>query len=157
MRTVRRPAATSFELGMTIDTAGWSGDGDFTAALLEALKGLEGVAFVKVEDAPASRAEAGYNFLANEVYVGFRLRRVPGTRRLGILRVPWIAVHPDMNLHDLDRALSSLPGIGPPDYADEGMLQYLRTERIVPPYQTRGYKQVEMVRIYEAKPAGRSR
>jgi hypothetical protein len=30
------------------------------------------------------------------------------------------------------------------------MLQYLRTERIVPPYQTRGYKLVELVRIYEA-------
>ena len=29
------------------------------------------------------------------------------------------------------------------------MLQYLRTERIVPPYQTRGYKLVELVRIYE--------
>ena len=30
------------------------------------------------------------------------------------------------------------------------MLQYLRAERIVPPYQTRGYKLVELVRIYEA-------
>ena len=29
------------------------------------------------------------------------------------------------------------------------MLQYLRTERIIPPYQTRGYKLVELVRIYE--------
>jgi hypothetical protein len=29
------------------------------------------------------------------------------------------------------------------------MLQYLRTERVVPPYQTRGYKLVELVRIYE--------
>jgi hypothetical protein len=29
------------------------------------------------------------------------------------------------------------------------MLQYLRTERIVPPYQTRGYKLVELVRVYE--------
>jgi hypothetical protein len=29
------------------------------------------------------------------------------------------------------------------------MLQYLRTERVVPPYQTKGYKVVEMVRIYE--------
>jgi hypothetical protein len=29
------------------------------------------------------------------------------------------------------------------------MLQYLRTERIVPPYQTRGYKLVELVRIYD--------
>ena len=29
------------------------------------------------------------------------------------------------------------------------MLQYLRAERIIPPYQTRGYKLVEIVRIYE--------
>ena len=29
------------------------------------------------------------------------------------------------------------------------MLQYLRTERVIPPYQTRGYKLVELVRIYE--------
>ncbi len=28
-------------------------------------------------------------------------------------------------------------------------MQYLRAERIVPPYQTRGYKLVELVRIYE--------
>ena len=33
--------------------------------------------------------------------------------------------------------------------SDEGMLQYLRTERIIPPYQTRGYMLVELVRIYE--------
>ncbi|MBI4484492.1 MAG: hypothetical protein HY655_00635, partial [Acidobacteria bacterium] len=37
-----------------------------------------------------------------------------------------------------------------PDYSDDGMMQYLRVERIIPPYQTRGYKLVEMVRIYEA-------
>jgi hypothetical protein len=34
------------------------------------------------------------------------------------------------------------------------MLQYLRTERVVPPYQTRGYKIVELVRVYEV---GRAR
>jgi hypothetical protein len=34
------------------------------------------------------------------------------------------------------------------------MVQYLRTERIVPPYQTRGYKLVELVRIYEVRPVG---
>ena len=28
------------------------------------------------------------------------------------------------------------------------MLQYLQTERIIPPYQTRGYKLVELVRVY---------
>jgi hypothetical protein len=36
------------------------------------------------------------------------------------------------------------------------MLQYLRTERIVPPYQTRGYKLVELVRVYDAGAARRA-
>ena len=44
-------------------------------------------------------------------------------------------------------------GIGPADYADGGMIQYLRTERIIPPYQTKGYKLVELLRIYEATTA----
>ena len=51
---------------------------------------------------------------------------------------------------DLEKALASAPEIGPSDYADEGMLQYLRTERVIPPYQTKGYKLVELVRVYEA-------
>jgi hypothetical protein len=46
-------------------------------------------------------------------------------------------------------ALGAIDDVGAPDYGDEGMLQYLRAERIIPPYQTRGYKLVEMVRIYE--------
>ena len=37
------------------------------------------------------------------------------------------------------------------DYIDEGMIQFLKSERIIPPYQTRGYKLVELVRIYEVK------
>jgi len=49
----------------------------------------------------------------------------------------------------LEAALAAMPGIGSPDYSDEGMLQYLRTERVIPPYQTRGYKLVELVRVYE--------
>ena len=44
---------------------------------------------------------------------------------------------------------AALDGIGEADYSDEGMLQYLRTERVVPAYQTRGYKLVELLRIYE--------
>jgi hypothetical protein len=56
-----------------------------------------------------------------------------------------------MTLGGLEAHLSTLEGIGAPDYADEGMLQYLRTERVIPPYQTRGYKLVELVRIYEAR------
>jgi len=54
-----------------------------------------------------------------------------------------------MTMAQLEAALTSDAAIGAPDYADGGMLQYLRTERIIPPYQTRGYKIVELVRIYE--------
>ena len=54
-----------------------------------------------------------------------------------------------MTLAGLETALTAMDGVGAPDYGDDGMLQYLRAERIVPPYQTRGYKLVEMVRIYE--------
>ncbi len=56
-----------------------------------------------------------------------------------------------MTFNALAKLLEESDGIGPPDYVDEGMIQYLRTERIIPPYQTRGYKLVELVRIYEAK------
>jgi hypothetical protein len=54
-----------------------------------------------------------------------------------------------MGLDALEAVLTASDRIGPPDYADQGMLQYLRTERMIPPYQTRGVKVVEMVRIYE--------
>lgn len=142
---------------MHLDVSAWSGDGEFTAALLEALKRLEDVAFLRIEDAPASRVDSGYNLLASEVYVGFRLERVLETRRLGVLRVPWPAIRPRMTLDGLEETLAGIEVIGPADYADAGMLQYLRTEQIVPPYQTRGYKLVELVRIYEAKPVTRER
>jgi hypothetical protein len=56
-----------------------------------------------------------------------------------------------MTLGDLESRLAALADVGAPDYADEGMLQYLKTERIIPPYQTRGYKIVELVRIYSLK------
>jgi hypothetical protein len=54
-----------------------------------------------------------------------------------------------IDLAGLEKALVAIDGVGPPDYSDAGMLQFLRTERIIPPYQTRGYKLVELVRIYE--------
>jgi hypothetical protein len=137
---------------MHLDVSAWSGDGEFTTALLEVLKRLEDVAFLRIEDAPASRVESGYNFLASEVYVGFRLERVLEAKRLGVLRIPWPAIRSRMTLDDLEKTLAAVEGIGPADYADAGMLQYLRSDRVVPPYQTRGYKLVELVRIYEARP-----
>jgi hypothetical protein len=136
---------------MEIDRAEWSGDGDFTIRLIEVLQAIDGIAALRVEDAPASRSGTGYNLLANELYVTFATepRREPG-RRLGFIPSTRVVDAPRMTLADLGARLAATEGIGEADYADEGMLQYLRTERIIPPYQTRGYKLVEMVRIYVA-------
>ena len=135
---------------MEIDTSGWAEEGTFTATLIEALKAIDEIACVRVEDAPASRAEAGYAFVSNEVFVTFRTQdRRETVRRFGI-RWPRTVRADQMTLEELGRALGAIANVGQPDYADAGMLQYLRTERIVPPYQTKGVKVVEMVRIYLA-------
>ena len=123
---------------MQIESSGWGGEGTFTAVLLEALKAIETIEYLRVEDAPASRAEPGYAFLSNEVYVKFRTDSRTGTRRL--LGIPWptrVEVK-QMSLGELAARLGQAEGVGEPDYGDEAMLQYLRTERIVAPYQTRG-------------------
>jgi hypothetical protein len=141
---------------MPIDISQWSGEGGFTQSLIEHLQTIADVEVVRVEDAPASRSEADYNFISNEIFVAFatRLQDEP-YRRFGLL--PSIRKVPvkTMTIQGLEAALTAAPQIGAPDYADDGMLQYLRTERIVPPYQTRGYKLVELVRVYEAGAAKR--
>jgi hypothetical protein len=134
---------------MEIESSGWSGEGTFTVVLLDALKAIDAIEFARVEDAPASRAESGYAFISNEIYVRFRTNVRRDTRRR--FGVPW-PVRVDvkqMTIGGLAGRLGPIEGVGDPDYADEGMLQYLRTERIVAPYQTKAYKVVEMVRIYE--------
>jgi hypothetical protein len=134
-----------------IDSTGWTGEGAFTAVLLDALKAVEAVEYLRIEDAPASRAEPGYAFISTEIYVKFRSdTRTETRRRLGL---PWptrIEVK-QMTLGELAASLRPADGVGEPDYSDDGMLQYLRTERIVAPYQTKGYKIVEMVRVYEVR------
>jgi hypothetical protein len=135
---------------MQLDEAGWSGDGAFTHSLIERLRAVESVAAIKVEDAPATRSEADYNFVANEIFVTFAIsERQEPTRYFGIIPGRKRVTQKALTLAGLARVLEETEGIGPADYGDEGMLQYLRTERIVPPYQTRGYKLVELVRIYE--------
>jgi hypothetical protein len=136
---------------MQVEVSGWSGEGDFTQTLVEALGRVDGVEGLRVEDAPASRAESGYNFISNEIYVWFRRdpRREP-IRRFGFLPGARTVLVKAQTLAGVEVALAAVPDVGPPDYTDEGMLQYLRTQRIIPPYQTRGYKLVEMVRVYEA-------
>jgi hypothetical protein len=135
---------------MSVDSSAWTGEGEFTKTLVEVLSGLESVEFLRVEDAPSSRAESGYCFISNEIYVGFRTRI--RRERFRWLFVPMVrrVREKAMSLSDLESALALDERVGPPDYVDEGMLQYLRAERIVAPYQTKGYKLVEMVRIYEA-------
>jgi len=134
-----------------IDVSKWSGEGTFTLTLVERLKAIDGLAVVRVEDAPASRSEADYNFMSNEIFVLFETAtRQEPTRRLGLFPGTRTVPYKKMTVAGLEARLASMPDIGSPDYSDEGMLQYLRTERIIPPYQTKGYKLVELVRIYEA-------
>jgi hypothetical protein len=135
---------------MEIDISKWSGEGTFTHTLVELLKTLDGISFMRVEDAPATRSEADYNFISNEVYVAFATRtRRERVTRLGFLPGSREVSEKAMTLQQLESALEAAPGVGAPDFADQGMIQYLRSERIVPPYQTRGYKLVELVRVYE--------
>lgn len=138
-------------MGARIESDGWSGDGDFTRRLVEEFAAMEDVAEVRVEDSPASRTDAAFAFLANEIYVRAATRTV---RR----REPWLRVLsrerevevPTTTLQALSAKLAAIEAVGEPDYQDEGMLQYLRTERVVAPWQTKGIKVVEMVRIYAA-------
>jgi hypothetical protein len=135
---------------MDVDTESWSGEGAFTQTVIDRLKTVEQVARVKVEDAPASRSEADYNFISNEIFVTFaQAERRESTKRLGIFPGTKRAAVKAMALAGLQAMLEATEGIGSADYADEGMIQYLRTERVIPPYQTRGYKLVELLRIYE--------
>ena len=135
---------------LQVDIEKWSGEGTFTKSVIDRLATVEQVMAVRVEDAPASRSEADYNFISNEIFVAFALaERQESIRRLGIFPGTRRVAHKVMTLAGLEGILETSEGIGPSDYSDEGMIQYLRTERIIPPYQTRGYKLVELVRVYE--------
>ena len=142
---------------MSLDTTKWSGEGTFTQVLADHLQRIDGVALVRVEDAPASRSEADYNFISNEVYIAFAtVARHERVLRFGFLPSSITRLQKVMTMAGLETALGGIAEIGAPDYSDEGMMQFLRTERVVPPYQTRGYKLVELVRVYEvgAQPRG---
>jgi hypothetical protein len=109
------------------------------------------VAALRIEDAPASRAETGYNFVVNELFVTFTVESaIEPARLFGVIPYSRRRPVPPLDLHGLAAILTSLGQIGEPDYTDEGMIQYLRTERVVAPYQTRGVKVIELVRIYRA-------
>jgi hypothetical protein len=142
---------------LELETSAWSGEGTFTQLLIEKLRDVAGVRFVRVEDAPATRSDADYNFISNELFVGFdTIERRERVTRFGLIPGVRTVTGKAMTLQGLETVLTGIDGVGAPDYGDEGMLQYLRAERIIPPYQTRGYKLVEMVRIYEVGTPSRS-
>ena len=139
-----------------IDKDGWSGEGDFTQQLVDWLLAQTDIVFLRVEDAKAARSDVEYNFIANEIFVRFRTaERVERYRVLGLLPVRRTVTEKTLTFDRLERRLTDDASIGAPDYADEGMIQYLHTERIIPPYQTKGYKLVELVRLYEVGTAPR--
>jgi hypothetical protein len=142
---------------MQIDTSKWSGEGTFTQVMIDRLETIAEIVGMRVENAPASQSGADYNFISNEIFVAFAtIAREEPTRRFGFLPGSRTVTSKAMTLPGLEAALATLADIGAPDYSDEGMLQFLRTERIVPPYQTRGYKLVELVRLYEIGTASRA-
>jgi hypothetical protein len=142
---------------MRVDTSNWSGEGTFTQALIDCLQRLDAIELVRVEDAPASRSEADYNFISNEIFVAFATEaRQERAKRFGFLPSTRTVLSKRLSIPGLEEALTAAPEIGAPDYSDEGLLQYLRSERIVPPYQTKGYKLVELVRLYEVGAERRS-
>ena len=128
----------------------WSGEGDFTEQLLSWLSEHPGIVSLRVEDAPSTRTDVEYNFISNEIYIEFIVREFYQSRRvLGIIPFRRKSLEKTMTLETLNTALSADSELGEPDYADEGMIQFLHTERVIPPYQTKGYKLIELVRIYE--------
>jgi len=137
---------------MQVESGGWSGEGAFTQHVLDRLRGVDEVVALKVEDAPATRSEADYNFVANEIFVTFAtVQRDEPAKLFGTFNTTRRVSAKAMTFDGLVKVLEESEGIGPADYADEGMIQYLRTERVIPPYQTKGYKLIELLRIYESK------
>ena len=133
-----------------VDRDGWSGEGDFTQTLVDWLVQHGSVASLKVEDSTGTRADVEYNFISNEIFLRFlTAERVEPYRLWGVILRRRTVADKLMTIEQLETVLTDDVQIGAPDYADEGMIQFLRAERIVPPYQTRGYKLVELVRIYE--------
>lgn len=133
-----------------LDHVKWSGEGDFTQTLIDWFLQHEAIASLRVEDSASTRADVDYNLISNEIFVKFRTReRLERGRVWGVLPRSRTVRDKLMTLEQLESVLGDAEQIGIPDYADDGMIQYLRTERVIPPYQTKGYKLIELVRIYE--------
>ncbi len=133
-----------------VDSSSWSGEGDFTHKLIDWCTSQSTVSFIRVEDAPSSRSDVEYNFISNEIFLQFQTHdRVKKYWLWKFVSIGSTVAEKLMTLEQLESKLACEDDIGAPDYADKEMIQYLHTERIIPPYQTKGYKLIELVRIYE--------
>src|SRR5476649_2918976 len=105
---------------LELDTSAWSGEGTFTHLLIERLRDVADVRLVRVEDAPATRSDADYNFISNEVYIGFATtERQERIKRFGVLPGVRTVTRPAMTLPGLEAALAGIADVGAPDYGDE--------------------------------------
>ena len=108
-------------MAIDVDSAGWSGEGEFTQKIIERLRAVEHLTAVKVEDAPATRSDADYNFVANEIFVTFATAvREERTKLLGFIPGSKRVTEKRMTLAGLAALLQGSDGIGPADYGDEG-------------------------------------
>ena len=139
------------------DLSDWSGEGAFTQQLINWFAEQETIAFLKVEDAKSTRDDVEYNFISNEIFLQFHTVKKTKKQSLwGVLSFNRTTFDKLMTIEKLRILLEHQQEIGSPDYADADMIQFLRTERIVPPYQTKGYKLIELVRIYEVGTTSRT-
>src|SRR5262249_6817441 len=96
-----------------VDTSKWSGEGAFTQTLIDELRSVDAIRALRVEDAPATRSEADYNFISNEVFVEFgTVSRQEPTKRLGILPGTRTVTEKAMTMAALEQALGAVEGIG---------------------------------------------
>src|ERR1700687_1074843 len=96
-----------------IDRAGWTGEGTFTQVLIDRLGEVEGVRFLRVENAPATRSDADYNFISNELFVGFAtIDRQEPIRRFGLFPGSRTVIEKAMTIADLEAALTAMSDVG---------------------------------------------
>ena len=95
-----------------LDATAWSGEGTFTQLVIDQLREVGAVRFGRVEDAPATRSEADYNFISNEIYVGFATTdRQEAFKRFGLLPASRTVSEKAMTLAGLESALTALAGV----------------------------------------------
>ena len=137
-------------MSVEVDNEKWSGEGELTQRLIDWFLVQPYILSVRVENAKSGRSDVEYNFISNEIFLRFETEEhFEHGKFLKVFPVRRLVLEKCTTLKNIQSDLTLVEEIGPPDFGDDGMIQYLHTERIIPPYQTKGYKLIELVRIYE--------